>query len=1113
MNLGRRYLNRGDVPAAAIGPGLLAATSANNWGPGKIVAINDFQTTLEYFDSIGQVEPVRVTVPRASVRRFRAKPQTRCYWEAGGQWRIGRVVGMRDEAYAVRSSNARDGEVSESDLHVRWHRRLADPTDVLLVRGHESPYFHNCRQPFVTSLVAQRAACCGLTGLLSSVVQFYEHQVEVARRVLTDPVQRYLLADEVGLGKTIEAGLVIRQFLLDEPTAYVLVLAPEPLRVQWVKELREKFLVDDFSRATIKVMGHDDWKRWGKRGSPGMLVVDEAHHLADPTGGDVERDRFQQLEYLTTRASRVLLLTATPLLHNETSFLGMLHLLDPQLHDLGGIETFRSLLEKRQELGRLFFTFRPDTPGFLLEEKTTRLREMFPEDGPLFEMLDAVDGATALDGDASSLAESVVAVRAHINEAYRLHRRLLRTRRTDAVLDTYPVRGRKAPMGIIDEDSRRQAVNLWLDALRDQLLFETSRTQGSRLNFNEATALFWLFMEWSGTDLGQLELLGRLCLDPRGDSDVNDDLTPAERQLIDAFSFSDEVIDLLNHLIADLDFSPEGSRVSQAVSYLLTRTKGTKTVVFSRFPRVAARLNLQLTASAGASAVAAQLRNMDETKIDEELERFEHNTFCRFLVCDGSTEEGRNLQFADFMLHLDLHGNPNRLEQRIGRIDRYSSARAVESATFQDNPTIQPGFHSAWLECLVDGFRVFDSSISGMQYAIDRVMNEIRAKAFEGGAPLLRDCQDLVRLALEAEALAIAEQDALDGIETVDGDASVFSGLDDLENHWRSLQKASEDWICDAKGNLRFEKIDDSREREIVRFAINPDGRDPTLNNMPLVAWDVLADSFGPVVRKRGTFHREVALKTSDTRVFRIGEPFIDALAAFTQWDDRGRAFATWRCRGDWKGNPDLVAVRFDYIVEGDSVELLEAIRLHGSGLERGVAQRRVDSCFPPLVATIWLDIGLNEIENVTILGLVSEAYNPDLGDVHLSLARQWALDEVVGRDQWVPLIKGARVESQRLLEARPDFTAAMQAAQVRARRRAQVTVEQLRVRIHAAESTGTPVLADPADLKLETDLAAGVVFGVSHPIVSLDSVGLVILSGRVPVGPGFGPEDDSDDR
>src|SRR5262249_27088529 len=150
------------------------------------------------------------------------------------------------------------------------------------------------------------------------------------------------------------------------------------------------------------------------------------------------------------------------LLHSESSFLGMLHLLDPELHELQEINAFKSLVAKRQELSRLFYTFRPDTRSFLLEEKTTRLRELFPEDRRLAELTDAVDAAIANDADSQVLSEAVVATRVHVSEAYRLHRRLLRTRRTEDTLDTYPVRGRKRPTRLIDEDPRRQAVNLWL---------------------------------------------------------------------------------------------------------------------------------------------------------------------------------------------------------------------------------------------------------------------------------------------------------------------------------------------------------------------------------------------------------------------------------------------------------------------------------------------------------------------------------------------------------------------------------------------------------------------------------------------------------------------------
>ena len=80
--------------------------------------------------------------------------------------------------------------------------------------------------------------------------------------VISDPVQRYLLADEVGLGKTIEAGLVIRQVLLDEPMSQIAIVAPNALRRQWRDELRSKFFVDDFPFATVKISSHETSDTW-----------------------------------------------------------------------------------------------------------------------------------------------------------------------------------------------------------------------------------------------------------------------------------------------------------------------------------------------------------------------------------------------------------------------------------------------------------------------------------------------------------------------------------------------------------------------------------------------------------------------------------------------------------------------------------------------------------------------------------------------------------------------------------------------------------------------------------------------------------------------------------
>src|SRR5947209_2275548 len=101
----------------------------------------------------------------------------------------------------------------------------------------EIEYFHSIgkthRVTAPVALLRQRAASRGMSGLLSSRIELHSHQVEVIRRVLEDPVQRYLLADEVGLGKTIEAGAILRQYLIDDPSGQALVIVPPLLAQQW----------------------------------------------------------------------------------------------------------------------------------------------------------------------------------------------------------------------------------------------------------------------------------------------------------------------------------------------------------------------------------------------------------------------------------------------------------------------------------------------------------------------------------------------------------------------------------------------------------------------------------------------------------------------------------------------------------------------------------------------------------------------------------------------------------------------------------------------------------------------------------------------------------------
>ena len=144
--------------------------------------------------------------------------------------------------------------------------------------------------------------------------------MRAALTVLSDPVQRYLLADEVGLGKTIEAGFVIRQTLLDHPDARIVVLAPDALRPQWAQELREKFFIDDFPDAQVKCVGHEEPERWADYHGCELVVVDEAHRVAETD--DPDKPTYRSLCTLAHSVPRLLLLSATPVMSQKRDTTG-----------------------------------------------------------------------------------------------------------------------------------------------------------------------------------------------------------------------------------------------------------------------------------------------------------------------------------------------------------------------------------------------------------------------------------------------------------------------------------------------------------------------------------------------------------------------------------------------------------------------------------------------------------------------------------------------------------------------------------------------------------------------------------------------------------------------
>ncbi len=202
---------------------------------------------------------------------------------------------------------------------------------------------------------ADRLQCSSARGLMGSRTNLLAHQLYIANEVGQRHAPRVLLADEVGLGKTIEAGMIIHQQLLTGRAARVLVLVPPSLLHQWLVEMLRRFnlrfsLLDaeriahmeednPFETAQLVLCSqdlftlHPDLQALALAAKWDLCVVDEAHHLhwsQESVGDD-----YRFIEALAQQTAGLLLLTATPEQIGQSSHFARLRLLDPsRFHDL-----------------------------------------------------------------------------------------------------------------------------------------------------------------------------------------------------------------------------------------------------------------------------------------------------------------------------------------------------------------------------------------------------------------------------------------------------------------------------------------------------------------------------------------------------------------------------------------------------------------------------------------------------------------------------------------------------------------------------------------------------------------------------------------------------------
>ena len=709
-----------------------------------------------------------------------------------------------------------------------------------------------------TLVLDDERRCDALGALLASRIMVKPHQVGVVQRVLSARRPRFVLADEVGLGKTIEAGMVFSALRLSGLARRCLVVAPSHLTVQWLVELFHKFnqlftLMDSdrYEQSLKEVPGVSPWARFPlvvtslellsrsaeHRRELGaedafwdLVIVDEAHHLKGEKA-------FEAAKVLAGNSWGLLLLTATPMQLDPAEYHGLLTLIDAATAPT--VAGFEERLKRQEELSS---AVRALMEGGKPTAAVQALAKRFPEDTRL---------AALKDRDA---------LLQHLAETYSLSDRLVRNRR--AVVGGFSTRR-----------LHRHLVALPAEELgvRDAAL---AALAGGTLR---------------GAPLGNV--LRRL------------ESSPA------AFAGAVKANPVLKGQSDALRLPPRDAKFVAFLGVLrgIWKTEpAAKVLVFTESRDTLEALQSEL----GREGVEALGYHGDLPLLerDRQVARFRDAEGPRVLLCTEVGGEGRNFQFAHHLVHYDLPWSPATVEQRIGRLDRIGQTHPVEIHVFDPAGTLA----SDVLMLLADAVGVFGETVGGLDAVLEEVEDrlaelallprearvayagELKAKVEAARAQVKRAYDPLLDVRSfdkpAVERLVKRAQERM-GIEDEDDEAqSVEDGLWGVA---RDLDERLEESVTELARRVGIGvDIDEQVEAFQVAFQF---GHALKVDGLP--GLDVLEDR-----TVLGTFWRDTAVEAEELEYFATGHSLVEALFGFLRDGPYGRsAFRFIEKRGPLK--------------------------------------------------------------------------------------------------------------------------------------------------------------------------------------------------------------------
>jgi superfamily II DNA or RNA helicase len=579
-------------------------------------------------------------------------------------------------------------------------------------------------------------------------INFLEYQFKPVLKFIESPTERLLIADEVGLGKTIESALIWLELRARRDARRLLVVCPKMIARKWRKDLREKFNVPaeiaDFSQlrssfADFKREGNSLRFAWICTYSGLRPNKEDMLHLEDADYKFTERGRFvrdlnefnsevpffdlvicDEAHYMRNSASAqsklgtalgkvtaaLLLVSATPVNNSNRDLFTLLRLLDPDFFENNRL--FQALLEENRPAVQALNALSCVPPN--IEQARACVQELA---GSSF-----VGSSELLARLRDNLAHLQTSDTSALVSAQEMAERL-------NILGSYVTRMRRAQVKERPAVRDPHVVPVTLTSTEQK--FYAAVTRMVRMNVAKAGKVFSAFhlvmpqqrmascipamvKAYHSGQLGDLEELLAESFDIGEDSYTDDQIEGASQSL-----------DELLQEFRTYDFEANDSKYGILRKQLLENLGSEKVIIFSYFRGTLEYLNRRLEAD-GIGCAVIHGGMLDQDDREDEIDRFRSNPGVRVLLSSEVGSEGIDLQFCHVLVNYDLPWNPMRIEQRIGRIDRVGQeADRLIIIHFRILDTIEDRLFTRLHEKLLR----FENSIGDLEPIIGREIQDL----------------------------------------------------------------------------------------------------------------------------------------------------------------------------------------------------------------------------------------------------------------------------------------------------------------------------------------------------------------------------------------------------